>query len=88
VPEDGKLRIDIYGELAGILAVAANTNRPGSFPTDGLSEQIKEVAGARNLLNLLLTARGIGRSDKAFPERHLGASRQKPTHSGSVESEV
>ncbi len=46
VPEDGKLRIDIYGELAGILAIAANTNKPGSLSTDGLSEQIKMVAGA------------------------------------------
>jgi site-specific DNA recombinase len=48
VPDDGKLRIDIYGELAGILAIAANTNKPGSLSTDGLSEQIKMVAGARN----------------------------------------
>jgi site-specific DNA recombinase len=50
VPEDGKLRIDIYGELAGILAIAANTNKPGSLSTVGQSEQIKMVAGAGNQL--------------------------------------
>jgi hypothetical protein len=29
VPEDGRLRIELHGELAGILALAADTKKPG-----------------------------------------------------------
>jgi site-specific DNA recombinase len=46
VPEDGKLRIDLYGELAGILAISADSRKPAGLSTDGLSEQIMMVAGA------------------------------------------
>ena len=46
VPENGELRIDLKGELAGILALAADSKKPAAHH-DGL-EQIKLVAGARN----------------------------------------
>jgi DNA invertase Pin-like site-specific DNA recombinase len=48
VPDGDTLRIDLRGELAGILAIAANRNKPGSPSTVGLTKQIKMVAGARN----------------------------------------
>ncbi len=44
VPENGELRIDLKGELAGILALASDTKKPADH-RDGL-EQIKLVAGA------------------------------------------
>ena len=62
VPDNGVLRIDLRGELAGILSIAANSNKPAGLSTDGLAEQIKMVAGARNLLDLLLTAHGVPQS--------------------------
>ena len=46
VPENGELRIDLKGELAGILALATDKKKPAEH-RDGL-EQIKLVAGARN----------------------------------------
>lgn len=51
-PENGRLRIDIKGELAGILALCrdARMNKPGRLTTVGLAEQIKMVAGERNHL--------------------------------------
>ncbi len=47
VPEGGKLRIDLAGELAGILSLCQESKKPGH---DGQAhaEQIKMVAGARN----------------------------------------
>jgi site-specific DNA recombinase len=45
-PEDGKLRIDLRGELAGILALCADKRKPGSVSGTGLAEQVKLVAGA------------------------------------------
>jgi site-specific DNA recombinase len=49
VPENGVLRVEVRGELAAILALAAEGKKPGR--TDrALSEQIKMVAGARNHL--------------------------------------
>jgi site-specific DNA recombinase len=52
VPADGELRIEIRGELAGILELCAvSTNqKPGGLSTAGLAEQINMVAGARNHL--------------------------------------
>jgi site-specific DNA recombinase len=41
MPEAGALR----GELAGILALAADSNKPGNLSTVGFAEQIKMVAG-------------------------------------------
>ncbi len=60
VPDEGKLRIEIRGELAGILELCqeANKNKPGGLSTAGLAEQIKMVAGVRNHLDLLLRASG------------------------------
>jgi len=52
VPEDGQLRVEIRGALAGILALSAQTNKTARVAPDGsvsvLVEQIKLVAGARN----------------------------------------
>ncbi len=47
VPENGELRIDLKGELAGILSLATGNKKPATHVYDGL-EQIKVVAGARN----------------------------------------
>jgi site-specific DNA recombinase len=51
VPEDGQLRIEIRGALAGILALAANDKNHLRRGADGsvsvLEQQIKLVAGAR-----------------------------------------
>jgi site-specific DNA recombinase len=46
-PENGTLRLDIEGELAGILALcqAARAKEPGSLSTAELAKQIKMVAG-------------------------------------------
>ena len=50
VPDEGKLRIEIKGELAGILELCdAGSNKPGGLSTAGLAEQIKMVAGDRFL---------------------------------------
>jgi hypothetical protein len=45
VPESGKLRVELQGELAAILALAADKKKPGSAGAAGLAEQIKMVAG-------------------------------------------
>ena len=52
VPADGELRIEIRGELAGILELCrdADKTKPGGLSTAGLAQQIKMVAGARNHL--------------------------------------
>ncbi len=44
-PERGELRIDLKGELAGIMALASDSKKPAGQPHDGL-KQIKVVAGA------------------------------------------
>src|SRR6516162_6171504 len=50
VPVDGELRIQIKGELAGILELceAGANQKPGGLSTSGLAQQIKMVAGERN----------------------------------------
>jgi site-specific DNA recombinase len=45
VPENGQLRVELRGELAGILALATHSKKPGSLSATGLAEQIKMVAG-------------------------------------------
>jgi site-specific DNA recombinase len=45
IPEGGQLRIELRGELAGILALAADDKKPGGLTAAGLAEQIKMVAG-------------------------------------------
>ena len=47
VPVDGELRIQIKGELAGILELceAGANQKPGGLSTAGLAQQIKMVAG-------------------------------------------
>ena len=47
IPEDGELRVELHGALAGILALSASKT-PGGRDAAGLAEQIKMVAGARN----------------------------------------
>jgi hypothetical protein len=49
VPVEGELRIEIKGELAGILELCdAHANqKPGGPSTAGLAEQIKMVAGGK-----------------------------------------
>jgi hypothetical protein len=53
-PADGTLAVALRGDLAGILAVAANTKKPSAV--DGLAAQFEMVAGARNHLKLLFEA--------------------------------
>ncbi len=59
VPDDGELRIELKGELAGILALAAGSKKPGNLSAAGLNEQIKMVAGACNQFYLLFTVQGL-----------------------------
>jgi site-specific DNA recombinase len=51
IPEDGQLRVELRGALAGILALATNNKNHLRRGADGsmsvLCEQIKLVAGAR-----------------------------------------
>ncbi len=46
-PGNGDLRIDLKGELAGILSLCSGNKKPAGFKTSN-PEQIKAVAGARN----------------------------------------
>jgi site-specific DNA recombinase len=50
VPKDGQLQVELCGELAGILALPADSRKPGSHSATGLAQQVKMVAGARNHL--------------------------------------
>ena len=52
-PADGRLRVEVRGELAAILRLSglANEKAPAGGP-ELLAEQIKMVAGARNLREL------------------------------------
>ncbi|MGH6791502.1 MAG: hypothetical protein ACRECF_02035 [Methyloceanibacter sp.] len=49
VPENGKLRVELYGELAALLSLANGHPR-----SKGTGVQITLVAGARNRLDLQL----------------------------------
>jgi site-specific DNA recombinase len=55
VPDKGSLRTEVRGELAAILAFGDGREKAARIDRD-IAEQIKMVAGARNHLNLLLTA--------------------------------
>jgi DNA invertase Pin-like site-specific DNA recombinase len=59
VPENGQLRVELRGKLAGILALAADNNKPGSLSATGLAQQIKMVAGAHNQFYLLYIVQGL-----------------------------
>jgi site-specific DNA recombinase len=54
MPVGGELRIDLYGELAGILGLCEQRKTPGRSRAS--AEQVKVVAGACNTLCLLLFA--------------------------------
>ena len=46
VPEDGKLRVEIRGKLASILALSASgRTSPSAQSADVLAQQVKMVAG-------------------------------------------
>ena len=60
VPMNGKLVIELAGDLVGILALAAGSKKPASADGDGL--QTTRVAGERNHLDLLLSAMATQRS--------------------------
>jgi hypothetical protein len=79
VSVDGELRIEIKGELAGILELCQEgaKAKPGSLSTAGLAQQIKMVAGARNHLyrtNVIALSRRDhfrqGRPRPAGPKPH------------------
>jgi hypothetical protein len=56
MPEDGKLRMEVRGELAAILRLSGRANeKPPALRPEVLVEQIKLVAGARNSRELTLT---------------------------------
>ena len=55
---EGKLEIDLKGDLAGILTLAANRNRPLEA-SDPSVQQVKLVAGACNQFWLLFVAKGL-----------------------------
>ena len=50
VPEDGRLAIEVRGDLAAILALGQNANDPAwrAGSHEDLLVQVKLVAGARN----------------------------------------
>ncbi len=47
-PEGGALRVDLKGELAGILAITQNKTAAPGVRSGRLAEQVKMVVGARN----------------------------------------
>jgi site-specific DNA recombinase len=55
---EGKLDIDLYGDLAGILTVTANKEEPLQ-KSDPSVVQVNVVAGARSQLHRLFSARGL-----------------------------
>ena len=59
VPENGELRVELKGELAGILALAADKKKPDGLSAAGLSQQIKMVAGAGSGLCDIFNAQGL-----------------------------
>jgi site-specific DNA recombinase len=48
VPDKGQLHIELRGELAGILAISADSKEPDRAAAIGRAQQIKMVAGTRN----------------------------------------
>ena len=58
MPEDDALRIDLSGAIAGILALCADTKKPGR-EIRALAEQLEVVAGARNHHYLLFVFHGL-----------------------------
>jgi site-specific DNA recombinase len=59
IPENGKLRVELRGELAGILALAAHSKKPDGLTAAGLAAQIKMVAGAGCGLCDIFSAQGL-----------------------------
>ncbi len=72
MPENGDLRIDLCGELAGILNLCESKKRPASSYEER-AQQIKMVAGARYKLNRLHSAFQIPQEDQWYkaPLAHL-----------------
>jgi site-specific DNA recombinase len=59
VPENGELRIELRGALAGILGLAADSKKPGGLTAAGLAAPIKLVAGAGSGLCDIFNAQGL-----------------------------
>jgi site-specific DNA recombinase len=57
-PVEGRLEIELRGDLAGILALS-EAGKPGAFSAKEKALQIKMVAGARNRHYLLFRAEGL-----------------------------
>jgi hypothetical protein len=56
-PIDGTLKVELYGDLARLMAFAEGTERKTNDPGPGGSgSQLSVVAGTRNCLDLLLQA--------------------------------
>jgi hypothetical protein len=57
-PENGEFKIDLRGDLAGILTIATNAKRPlpggNGLSIDELASQVELVAGTRNQLKVML----------------------------------
>jgi len=58
VPDNGELRIDLRGELAGILNLCDSKTKPASSYEER-AKQVKLVAGARSQLYLLFEKHGL-----------------------------
>jgi hypothetical protein len=67
IPEDGEYRLELKGELAGILALAQGAKNSERAPAQR-ALQIKVVAGARNHFLVVL---GSSRSYPALPSRTI-----------------
>ena len=57
-PKKEDFEINLYGDLAGILSLAANKNRPLT-ESDPSVQQVKVVAGARNHRELTPLIAGV-----------------------------
>lgn len=57
-PVDGKVEIDVQGDLAGLLTISAQRKNPAA---DAAGSQVKMVAGAGNQRYLRLVERNIPR---------------------------
>ena len=67
IPEDGALKVELRGDLAGILTLCSQSKNPSGLSPEGL-EQVKLVAGARNHLYLLVSTILLGTPLKVLAE--------------------
>jgi site-specific DNA recombinase len=74
IPENGRLEIELLGDLAGIPALGTDGKKPVTVSRDGL--QVTLVAGTRNCLDLLLRTALNPRKGTSAPG--TGQSRSGP----------